>query len=262
MRGEGILRAARARSRFAVSRAKPSVDGGRDGVGARTSVLPSAAGVPWRYGNGRSVPTAENGWCVAELPRSGEASWSRPVAEKAESAGMMLFRGAEAVERKPMKRTTLLVTFVVLATAAGAHQDRILSIHPDGAIPELPSAYQTTRLHVAFSEGDAGALRQLTFLSSGRETSVQPCLLRLVPTGSFRQLYLTGSWYHDESIVPHYVHVAFLESRPQDLQNYVGVHFVFSLRDASLFKVTQVIFTPAQGPQDRDIRLSNGCPDR
>jgi hypothetical protein len=90
-----------------------------------------------------------------------------------------------------MKRATLLVAFVVLATAAFAHQDRILHVREDGAIPEPPPAYQTTRLHVAFSEGDAGALQRLNFLSSGRETSVKPCLLRLVPKGSFHQLFLT-----------------------------------------------------------------------
>jgi hypothetical protein len=163
-----------------------------------------------------------------------------------------------------MKRTTLVVTFVVLATAALAHQDSFLSVRPDGAIPELPPAYQATRLRVTFSEGDAGALQELIFLSSGRETSLQPCLLRLVPTGSFRQLFLAGSWYHDESNLPHYVQVGFLESpyqreRPDD----AGVHFLFSLRDASLLKVTQVIRIPARsGVEDRDIRLSNGCPDR
>ena len=92
-----------------------------------------------------------------------------------------------------MKRTTLLVAFMVFATAAFAHQDRILSVHADGVIPELPSAYQTTRLRVAFAEADAGALQQLNFLSSGRETSVQPCLLRLVSSGSFRSLFITGS---------------------------------------------------------------------
>jgi hypothetical protein len=76
-----------------------------------------------------------------------------------------------------MKRITLLVAFMVLATAALAHKDRVLSVGMDGAIPELPPAYQATRLHIAFSGGDAGALQQLTFLSSGREISVQPCLL-------------------------------------------------------------------------------------
>jgi hypothetical protein len=160
-----------------------------------------------------------------------------------------------------MKRTTLLVAFIVLATAAFAHQDRILSVRVDGAIPELPSAYQTTRLHVAFSEGDAGALQQLKFLSSGGETSVQPCLLRLVPKGSFRELFLTGSWYHDESILPHYLQVQFRDSPSLQGLPDGGVRFLFSLRDARLLKVTQVVPIPAQNAvQHRDIRLSNGCP--
>jgi hypothetical protein len=161
-----------------------------------------------------------------------------------------------------MKRTTLIVAIIVLATAALAHRDRILSVGPDGAIPELPPAYQTTRLHVVFSEGDAGALQQLTFLSSGRETNLQPCLLRLVPKGSFRQLFLTGSWYHDESILPHYLQIQFRDSpsRP-GLPDYTGVQFLFSLRDAGLLEVTHVVPSPAQNAVElRKIHLFNGCP--
>src|SRR4051794_15897387 len=161
-----------------------------------------------------------------------------------------------------MKRTTLVVAFVVLATAALAHQDRILSVGVDGAIPELPPAYQTTRLHIAFSEGDAGALQQLNFLSSGQETSVPPCLLRLVPKSSLRQLFLSGSWYHDVSTLPHYLVVEFRDSPSrQGVPDYPGVRFLFSLRDASLLEVTQVVALPAQNVvQDRTVRLSNGCP--
>jgi hypothetical protein len=118
--------------------------------------------------------------------------------------------------------------------------------------------WQATRLRVAFSEGDAGALQQLDFLSSDRETSVQPCLLRLVPKGSFRQLSLSGSWYHDERFLPHYVQVGFVGSLSQRgwSGRPPGVYFLFSLRDASLLEVTQVV------PSERDqvIRLSNGCP--
>jgi hypothetical protein len=161
-----------------------------------------------------------------------------------------------------MKRITLLVAFILLATAALAHQDRILSVRPDGAIPELPPDYQTTRLHIAFSEGDAGALQRLTFLSSGREISLQPCLLRLVPKSSFRQLFLTGSWYHAESIMPHYLAVQFRDSLSlQGLPGYPGFRFLFSLRDASLLEVTQVVPLPAENAVHfRTIRLSDGCP--
>jgi hypothetical protein len=161
-----------------------------------------------------------------------------------------------------MRRATVLVALVLSATAALAHQDRILSVRANGAIPELPSAYRTTRLHVAFSEGDAGALQKLNFLSSGRETSVQPCLLKLVTKGSFRQLSLTGSWYHDESILPHYLQVQFRDSASlQGLPDYPGVRFLFSLRDARLMEVTQVVPVPAQNSvQLQNILLSDGCP--
>jgi hypothetical protein len=162
-----------------------------------------------------------------------------------------------------MKRSTLLAAFMMLTTAALAHQDRILSVRVDGAIPELPPAYETTRLHVAFSEGDAGALQQLDFLSSGGKTSVKPSLLRLVPKGSFRQLFLTGSWYHDESILPHYVEVQFRDSPSLvGLSDYPGVRFLFSLRDAKLLEVTQVSPIPVEhAVRLQNIRLSNGCPE-
>jgi hypothetical protein len=164
-----------------------------------------------------------------------------------------------------MKRITLLVAFTVLGTVASAHEDASLSLLQDGVIPELLSAYSQTRLHVTFSEGDAGALQQLTFVSSGRETSVQPCLLRLVPKGSFRQLSLSGSWFLPESPshLPHYVSVRFLDSLSQRgwSGQPPGVYFLFSLRDASLLEVTQVVPVPEQAAgRYQDIRLSNGCP--
>jgi hypothetical protein len=133
----------------------------------------------------------------------------------------------------------------------------------DGVIPELPSAYQTTRLHVAFSEGDTGTLQQLNFLSSRGETRVQPCLLRLVSSGSFRSLFITGSWYHDESIVPHYIGVQFRDSlSPEGLPAHLGVRFLFSLRDAKLLEVERVVLIPGENTvRLQNIRLSNGCPE-
>lgn len=163
---------------------------------------------------------------------------------------------------KPVKRTLLLIAFVLFATAAWAHQDRILSVNVNGVILELPAAYRTTRLHIAFSGGDAGALQQLNFMSSGRETRIQPCLLQLVPRGSFRQLFLVGSWYHDESNLPHYLQVKFLdETSPRGALEPGGVRFLFSLRDATLLEVDRVVPLPAQNAvQFRKISLSDGCP--
>ena len=177
-----------------------------------------------------------------------------------------------------MKRMMALVATVMLATTAAlAHQDSILSLGTDGTIPGLPPAYQTTRLHLAFSQGDAGALQELSFLSSGQETRVQPCLLQLVAKGSLRQLFLTGSWYHDETIMPHYVQVEFRDPpSPQQAADQTRVSFLFSLRDSTLLEVTRLVSMPhsAQSPEEahgsrgrhatiqlQRVQLLNGCPD-
>lgn len=163
-----------------------------------------------------------------------------------------------------MKRITLLAALVVLlSTAAFAHTDRILSVRSDGVIPELPPTYQTTRLHVAFSEGDAGVLERLDFLSSGQETSVKPCLLKLVPKSSLQQLFLSGSWYHEEETLPHYLSVQFRDTlTPEGMPEQLRVRFLFSLRDAKLLEVTQTLPIPGQNAvRFQGIRLSNGCPE-
>lgn len=162
-----------------------------------------------------------------------------------------------------MKRATSLAAFMFLASAAFAHQDSILFIGADDAIKGLPPAYQTTRLHITFSEGDAGALQQLNFLSSGRETRIKPCLLRLVPNGSFQRLFVVGSWFHDEAILPHYVAVEFRDPPSREGGPFhASASFVFSLRNAELLEVTQISPIPAQTASHvQNIRLSDGCPE-
>ncbi|MGJ4947026.1 hypothetical protein [Bradyrhizobium sp. HKCCYLS20291] len=147
----------------------------------------------------------------------------------------------------------LFATVMLASTAAIAHQDVILSLGTDGTIPGLPPAYQATRLHLEFSEGDAGSLQELRFLSSDRETRVKPCLLRLVSKGSRRELFLTGSWYHEETIVPHYVHVEFRDPpSSQQAPDHISISFLFSLRDSTLLGVWR---------QFQPLQLRDGCPE-
>ncbi|WP_035645674.1 hypothetical protein [Bradyrhizobium sp. ORS 285] len=170
-----------------------------------------------------------------------------------------------------------LVAMIMFATtAAPAHQDRILSLGSDGTISGLPPAYQTTRLHVAFSNGDTGVLHELSFFSSGRETRLQPCLLRLVAKGSLRELFLTGSWDHEETIMPPYVLVEFRHPTPQQAPDPTSVRFLFSLRDSTLLGVTLLVMMPpsakspedaADGPERRQaaiqfqpVSVLDGCP--
>jgi hypothetical protein len=161
-----------------------------------------------------------------------------------------------------MKRTALPVLIALLVGAAEAHQDRILSARADGVIPELPVAYSATRLHVTFSSAEQGSLSGLRFISSGHETNLPECLLRLVSNASAQRLFLHGSWYHNESLLPHYVSVEFRDATATPgLPEHPGLKFLFSLRDAQLLDVSKVVqLSHAAAVQHQQIGLVSGCP--
>jgi hypothetical protein len=163
-----------------------------------------------------------------------------------------------------MQRLTLFLLACVISASAAAHKDRRLSVAPDGSIPELPTTYASTRLHVGFAGADSKKLSELTITSSGRKTSLRPCLLALVSAHPASQMSLTGSWYHDESRLPHYLQVRFSEQEAQtDLRETPAVLFLFSLRDASLLQVTIVrdLHLPdQQAEQYQELKLHAGCP--
>ncbi len=85
-----------------------------------------------------------------------------------------------------MKRAGLFFVLSLLAAPALAHRDRILSLRPDGVIPELPAADSQTRMHIEYAKG--GGLRSLRFVSSGRQTDVERCVLERFPTAAPRVL--------------------------------------------------------------------------
>lgn len=157
-------------------------------------------------------------------------------------------------------RRTIFVILAILATSAWAHKDRLLSLTSAGEIPELPTAYAQTRIHIEFAQAqpEPSELKQFKFLSSGRETNLGACLLKRVPMSTLSQVKLTGSWYHDETTLPPYVNISFAK---QLLNGQRGsIDFLFSLKDASLLKVTEVVPVSSTALQYRTVNLKDGCP--
>jgi hypothetical protein len=159
-----------------------------------------------------------------------------------------------------MKRIGLFLLSALLAVTVKAHQDRILSLQPDGAIPELPAGYSSTRLKVQLSP--KGDLSRLSLTASGSEISLPECLLRLVKEPSMQRLFLSGSWYHDKPTLPHYISVEFRDaSTPSGPREPPGINFLFSLRDASLLSVTKMVpLAEKAAVQYQQVSLVNGCP--
>lgn len=139
-----------------------------------------------------------------------------------------------------MKRGLALAILALLAVEAGAHQDRRLTLSPDGAIPELPAPYDTTRLHVDFIGPGVSRLAAISLSVPGHALRLPPCLLAQIPEASKATTELTGSWYHDLDQMPPYVQVRIRPARAKS--NRAGdesVELLFSLRDATLMSAMQ-----------------------
>ena len=163
-----------------------------------------------------------------------------------------------------MKRILLLSLLWLTAISALAHKDRRLSLAADGSVPELPPAYAATRIQIEFSERGTGQLTKLTFASAGRQTVVKSCVRQLVAASSRDRVALAGSWYHDKRLLPDYVHILFKASTIQaSLPEDPGVLFLFSLTDARLLEVQEIVPLPEeQAVQYRKVTLKSGCPSR
>jgi hypothetical protein len=160
-----------------------------------------------------------------------------------------------------MKTLLLLLLALVVAQPVSAHRDRVLSVAADGAIPELPEMYASTRLQIKLSSAAEPRLIELAFSSSGQHTTLAPCLLAFVNARSMDQVSLSGSWYHEEELLPHYVHISLRRDAEAKHWRSPRVEFLFSLRDARLIQVTDVVAIPGQDTiQHRNVVLKDGCP--
>ncbi|WP_457418415.1 hypothetical protein [Roseateles sp. P5_E7] len=159
-------------------------------------------------------------------------------------------------------QTLALLVFCMLSSQTNAHQDRILSLASDGSIPELPSQYTLTRLKMEFADKESGRPTKVTFISGGKQTVIERCVLQTLPADSWKTVSLSGSWYHERSTLPHYVSIRFkTPAQSPRLPAPVGISFLFSLEDARLLQIEATTATSNENEvQSRAIDLKGGCP--
>jgi hypothetical protein len=155
-----------------------------------------------------------------------------------------------------------LILLCALAEHGMAHQDARLQLSSDGRIRGLPHQYGSTRLQIEFADKATGRPTKITFLSAGKQTVIKRCLLERLPVGSWRQMSLSGSWYHESPSLPHYVVVQFeTPAQSPDLPHPLGISFVLGLQDARLIGVEEALPTDSKDEvRLSTIRLRAGCP--
>lgn len=160
-------------------------------------------------------------------------------------------------------------TFVALALYAivghsTAHTDTILQLSSDGRIRGLPPRYASARLEIEFADQDSARPTKMTFISAGRQTVIERCLLERLPAGSWREMSLSGSWYHESQTLPPYVSVQFkTPAQSPALPHPLGFAFLFSLNDARLIVAQESLPTASKDEVTlRPVRLRAGCPSK
>jgi hypothetical protein len=97
------------------------------------------------------------------------------------------------------KSNWLLFLLFFTAGAANAHQDRILSVQPDGLIPEIPASFGRVSIKI---KGLGSAAPMVQFGVGKHLTDLPSCVTRVIRTKSQSDIRVTGSWYHDEKTIP------------------------------------------------------------
>lgn len=161
-----------------------------------------------------------------------------------------------------IRRTVVALALYSLAGHAMAHSDTILQLSSDGHIRGLPPRYASASLKIEFANQASGRPTKMTFISAGKQTIIERCLLERLPVGSWRQMSLSGSWYHDSETLPPYVSVQFnTPAQPHDLPHPLGISFLFSLRDARLIVAQEALPTTSKDEVTLSpVRLRAGCP--
>lgn len=136
-----------------------------------------------------------------------------------------------------MVRILLAIVLFTIATVASSHEDRLLTLQADGSIPEILVRFGTVSLVVRF--GPSGS--DVWFKVGEHSTAVPACVTRLIRSRNLKDLQLTGSWYHEETLLPYYVNATFFapgSSKDQTSGNYLSI--LFNLRTSDIIGVTEV----------------------
>jgi hypothetical protein len=149
----------------------------------------------------------------------------------------------------------LLALMLGVSALCQAHEDKPLQLAADGAITGLPAAYSPARLQMVFSPvGDERRLTALRLQIGAKQVRLPTCLLGLIRTQAAQDARLSGSWTHDESVVPHYLNLNLA-----DPGHPASFSLLFNLHDARLIEMDVDIERADDEVQSLPVDLRARC---
>ena len=153
---------------------------------------------------------------------------------------------------------SLLLALAILPTVAGAHQDRILTIRADGSIPEIPESFGPVFLSTS---GLGSGAPSISFRTGAHITTLPACVTRHIRSKSKNDLFVVGSWYHQESVLPYYVSARFLDPGHDKNRSYnSSTNILFNLHNGAIIHIKRFAANRAgSGGKYTKLELPEGC---
>jgi hypothetical protein len=150
-----------------------------------------------------------------------------------------------------------LFALVLVSGVVHAHTDRLLTLRSDGSIREVPASFGRTNLTVKSLGTNTPSIR----LKIGAHlTTLPPCATRFIRTRKIKDIRLTGSWYHDETVLPYYINVEFFDPGYNPKRTYNSSYrFLFNLHNAQLIHVTRHHVNLSGGSTLKRFDLPKDC---
>ena len=120
-----------------------------------------------------------------------------------------------------------------------AHKDVRLKVDEHGIVSRIPAEFGEVKLNI---QGLGTKKKALTFSVNEQHTQVPECVANLIRTDSPQGMQLSGSWYHETSILPYYVSVQFYTPAQVQAQNYNNpdLSLLFNLQNSQLLSVNGI----------------------
>jgi hypothetical protein len=159
---------------------------------------------------------------------------------------------------------TLLIASMLATGTCLAHEDRILPVKEDGVIEGLPAEFGPGALRIDFPPkarpGEASIKSVVLELGSNR-TTLPLCVTGMLQTRNISEVRASGSWYHEETLLPYYLNIEFFDPGYSE-KNWANAGFslLFNLRTGKLMEMeVLVVRYGGRGIQQIPVDLAERC---
>jgi hypothetical protein len=160
-------------------------------------------------------------------------------------------------------RTLIATLLIFTSSACLAHEDRIITLNADGSLAGIPVEYGPATLRVNFSQQSArdASIKSIDLTLGENQVHLPICVTGLINTREMSQIRASASWYHDESILPHYLNFDFFDPGYNESRSAnSGYKLLFNLHNGRLIRMEALVVSgDGKGPQYVPVDVSYLC---